>query len=110
MNFVFKFKNGKESKEPYIALKYKLEGETKTSIVYLADERKDEWLMAELYQFTSDETIVDLEIIFEANKEWLVVEGIEFQPLEEVSRQIPVYSSKPFSAWLAYYGEYMFVL
>ncbi|KAK9067837.1 hypothetical protein SSX86_011948 [Deinandra increscens subsp. villosa] len=70
----------------HIFLKYKLQGETKTSISYLADEREDGWLICELYQFTSDHQIVDLKILFEGffNKYTSIqVEGIEFRPLEK---------------------------
>ncbi|GJV23347.1 kinase-like domain, phloem protein 2-like protein [Tanacetum coccineum] len=52
--------------QAYVDLKYRLKGETTTSTVYLANPRKDDdFFMAELYQFTSDGSIVDLEIIFE---------------------------------------------
>ncbi|GKB94056.1 zinc finger, CCHC-type containing protein [Tanacetum coccineum] len=72
--------------QAYVDHKYKLSGETTTSTVYLANPRKDDdFFMAELYQFTSDGSIVDLEIIFEnfaANIDG--VEGIMFQPLEIV--------------------------
>lgn len=86
VNFIFKCIYRQETKQLIrIAIKYRLEGETKTSIVYLADEREDEWLMAELYQFTSDGTTVDLEIIIDHDNDPIVVEGIEFQPLERVS-------------------------
>lgn len=59
------------------------------------------WIV-ELYQFTSDGTTVDLKIIFDgADYEYseIVMEGIEFQPLEKVSIQIPVHS-----LWLTYMG------
>ncbi|KAL7602472.1 hypothetical protein Lser_V15G22814 [Lactuca serriola] len=68
-------------------LSYILAGETEPSSLYLADTRRDGWLTAELYQFTSDNRNVDLEITFKCWNE-LLVEGIEFQPVEIVSQQI----------------------
>ncbi|PWA86251.1 protein kinase-like domain, Phloem protein 2-like protein [Artemisia annua] len=72
--------------QAYVDLKYRLSGESTTSTVYLANERREDWLYtAELYQFTSDGSIVDLEIIFENSGTNIVgVEGIMFQPLEIV--------------------------
>lgn len=68
-------------------LEYTMAGETESSSLYLADTREDGWLTAELYQFTSDNRYVDLEITFKCwNK--LLVEGIEFEPVEIVSQQI----------------------
>ncbi|GKD69373.1 kinase-like domain, phloem protein 2-like protein [Tanacetum coccineum] len=50
-------------KQKYVNLKYKLQGETRTSTVYLANRRLDDsYYVAELYQFTSDGRIIDLEI------------------------------------------------
>ncbi|KAJ9566729.1 hypothetical protein OSB04_002695 [Centaurea solstitialis] len=50
--------------------------------------REDGWLMAEMYQFTNDKVDVDLEILLESlvNGEScsLLVEGIEFRPLDNV--------------------------
>nr|GEY67970.1 hypothetical protein [Tanacetum cinerariifolium] len=66
----------------YVDLKYRLKGETTTSTVYLANVGDDEFHMAELYQFTSDGSIVDLEIDFDDHGINLRVEGILFQPLE----------------------------
>ncbi|CAH1427450.1 unnamed protein product [Lactuca virosa] len=68
-------------------LNYILAGETESLSLYLADTRGDGWLTAELYQFTSDNRNVDLEITFKCWNE-LLVEGIEFQPVEIVSQQI----------------------
>ncbi|GJZ18088.1 kinase-like domain, phloem protein 2-like protein [Tanacetum coccineum] len=71
--------------EMYVALRYKLEGETETSIVYIASPTKDgHSYIVELYQFTSDARVVDLEIVFEDHNDDLEVEGILFQPLEKV--------------------------
>ncbi|PWA38264.1 protein kinase-like domain, Phloem protein 2-like protein [Artemisia annua] len=74
----------------YIDLKYRLRGEATTSVVYLAYQRQDDWLhMAELYQFTSDGSIVDLEIIFEnSGTDINGVEGIMFQPVEIVEDDV----------------------
>ncbi|PWA80272.1 Phloem protein 2-like protein [Artemisia annua] len=79
-------KRGNSSeKQKYVDLKYKLEGETETSIVYIATTTKDNrFLIAELYQFTSNGRTFDLEIVFEEHKDDLEVEGILFQPLEKV--------------------------
>ena len=73
-------------KQVYVRLKYRLKGEATTSVVYAASQTKDDYLyMAELYQFTSDGSIVDLEIIFENfGTNIYGVEGIMFQPLEIV--------------------------
>ncbi|GJV97134.1 hypothetical protein Tco_1548711 [Tanacetum coccineum] len=75
--------------QKYVDLKYRLRGETTTSSVYLANLRKDDnLLMAELYQFTSDGSIIDLEIHFDNHGTNLGVEGILFQPLETVEGQL----------------------
>ncbi|KAF5774699.1 putative protein kinase RLK-Pelle-CrRLK1L-1 family [Helianthus annuus] len=83
VNFVFRFADKKERSES-ISLKYRLQGETENSISHLAYEREDEWWMCELYQFSCDHRIVDLQIMFEGydNFSYIYVEGIEFQPLE----------------------------
>nr|GEZ65100.1 protein kinase-like domain, phloem protein 2-like protein [Tanacetum cinerariifolium] len=75
-------------KKKYVALRYKLEGERETSIVYLANETKDKRsFIAELYQFTSDGSVFDLKIVFKGHKAGLKVEGILFQPLEKVEHE-----------------------
>lgn len=89
VNLVFKFLSQSEymKKQRYIGLRYKLEGETKYSISYIADEREDEWLILELYQFTRDGTTIDLRIHFESmgrNVLNMLVEGIEFRPIKNV--------------------------
>nr|GEW90430.1 protein kinase-like domain, phloem protein 2-like protein [Tanacetum cinerariifolium] len=67
-----------------IELKYKLREEITSSIVYRARPQKDDKLnMAELYQFTSDGSIFELEITFDNHGSYLQVEGILFQPLEK---------------------------
>ncbi|GKF61756.1 hypothetical protein Tco_0181810, partial [Tanacetum coccineum] len=66
-------------------LRYRLRGETTTSTVYLSNRRaEDHFFMAELYQFTSNGSSVDLEIDFDDHGTNLRVEGILFQPLEIV--------------------------
>ncbi|GJS34492.1 hypothetical protein Tco_0532874 [Tanacetum coccineum] len=92
VNLVLRKGNSYE-KQKYVGLRYKLEGETETSIVYLANETKDNRsfdvsnhsFIAELYQFTSNERTFDLEIVLEDHKYALEVEGILFQPQEKVS-------------------------
>ncbi|GJZ42058.1 hypothetical protein Tco_0588944 [Tanacetum coccineum] len=83
VNLVFDISSYGE--QAYVDLKYRLKGETPTSTVYLANKRKDDRLyMAELYQFTSEGSIVDLEIMFDDCETNIGVEGILFQPLEIV--------------------------
>ncbi|PWA90519.1 protein kinase-like domain, Phloem protein 2-like protein [Artemisia annua] len=66
-------------------LKYRLRGEKTTSAVKLANNREvDHWLsIVELFQFTSDGSIVELEITFDNHRANLELEGILFQPLEK---------------------------
>ncbi|GJW42895.1 kinase-like domain, phloem protein 2-like protein [Tanacetum coccineum] len=74
--------------QAYVDLKYRLKGETTTSTVYLANRRDDDMChIVELYQFTSDGSIVDLEIDFDDHGTNLRVEGILFRPLEIVEDQ-----------------------
>ncbi|KAM0070280.1 putative phloem protein [Helianthus debilis subsp. tardiflorus] len=90
VNLVFKFKKKKERRCEHISLKYRLQGERENSISYLAYKRKDGWWACELYQFTCDYRIVQFQILFEDyhnqdyRRDVLQVEGIEFQPLENV--------------------------
>ncbi|KAL7598435.1 hypothetical protein Lser_V15G22728 [Lactuca serriola] len=84
LNLVFDISYGRKD---YLGLSYILAGETKSSTSYLAEKREDGWLMAELYQFTSDSRNVDLEITFECRYP-LLVEGIEFQPLERAEHHV----------------------
>ncbi|KAD4178564.1 hypothetical protein E3N88_27155 [Mikania micrantha] len=86
VNLVFK---RNMSREQYIGLEYKLEGEEDKSYTFLSDEREDGWLTAELYQFTSDNITIDLEIMFYTK--WcsnILVESIEFRPLEKVEHEV----------------------
>ncbi|KAJ0692374.1 putative protein kinase RLK-Pelle-CrRLK1L-1 family [Helianthus annuus] len=57
-----------------------------SSISYLAYEREDGWWACELYQLTCDYKIVHFQILFEGFQNYsdILVEGIEFQPLENV--------------------------
>nr|GEV67553.1 protein kinase-like domain, phloem protein 2-like protein [Tanacetum cinerariifolium] len=80
-NLVF-CEGNSSKKQKYVGLTYKLEGETETSIVYVATETEDNRsFIAELYRFT----IIDLKIVFFDHKDDLAVEGILLQPLEKVS-------------------------
>lgn len=95
VNLVFKFSCRKEAgKLDYLPLKYTLEGKTKVSVVYLAQKRDDESLIASLNRFTSNTGIIDLEIRFEDHKysNSLEIEGIELKPVEKVSSLILLYS------------------
>uniref|UniRef100_A0A251SBJ9 Putative serine-threonine/tyrosine-protein kinase catalytic domain-containing protein n=1 Tax=Helianthus annuus TaxID=4232 RepID=A0A251SBJ9_HELAN len=82
---VFKFYRGGKRRCETISLKYRLQGERESSVSYLAYEREDDgWWACELYHFTCDHRIVDLQIMFEGfdNLSDILVQGIEFQPLE----------------------------
>ncbi|GKD70359.1 kinase-like domain, phloem protein 2-like protein [Tanacetum coccineum] len=75
-------------KQKYVGLRYKLVGETETSIVHLANETKDNRsFIAELYQFTSNGSIFDLEVVILDHDIDLAVEGILFLPLEKVEHE-----------------------
>ncbi|KAL8238970.1 hypothetical protein R6Q59_015537 [Mikania micrantha] len=82
VNLVFKFEVT-EKETQHTSLKYKLEGEAKSSTSYSPYKREDGWWMCELYQFTSDHTTIDLDILFKGFDRDIQVEGIEFQPLEK---------------------------
>ncbi|KAD6453723.1 hypothetical protein E3N88_08429 [Mikania micrantha] len=85
VNLVFKF-HFLASKWQPIYLRYRLQEETKTSVSYLAYEIEDGWWACELFQFTSDCRIVDLEILFDGFNNFydlIEVQGIEFRPLEK---------------------------
>ncbi|KAK9075450.1 hypothetical protein SSX86_003773 [Deinandra increscens subsp. villosa] len=87
VNLVFKFIFPSEVRfHDLLSLKYKLQGEAKTSISFIACERDDGWWMCELCQLTSDHRIVDLEILFEGLG-YILAEGIEFRPLEKVEHK-----------------------
>ncbi|GJT08495.1 kinase-like domain, phloem protein 2-like protein [Tanacetum coccineum] len=86
VNLVF---GGYCPEEEYIDFKYRLKGETTTSTVYLANTRQAGlFCVAELYQFNSDGSIVDIEIDFEDHRTNIQVEGISFEPLEKVELQV----------------------
>ncbi|KAD6453725.1 hypothetical protein E3N88_08431 [Mikania micrantha] len=70
--------------------RYRLQGETKTSVSYLAYEIEDGMWACELFQFTSDSQFVDLEILFEGFDQYyesIFVQGIEFRPMEKVEHK-----------------------
>ncbi|KAL4581147.1 hypothetical protein LXL04_017356 [Taraxacum kok-saghyz] len=69
----------------HLGIQYKLPSETNYSMLFLAHEREDGWLTTELYQFINDTSNVDLEIEFDC-AHGIEVEGIEFVPVEKVSR------------------------
>ncbi|KAM0029779.1 putative protein kinase RLK-Pelle-CrRLK1L-1 family [Helianthus debilis subsp. tardiflorus] len=85
VNLVFKRMN---SEEQYIGLEYKLEGEKEKSYSFVSDKREGGWLTAELYQLSTDQGAVDLKIVFYTKHcKNLLIEGIEFQPLEKVDTE-----------------------
>ncbi|KAM0005767.1 putative phloem protein [Helianthus debilis subsp. tardiflorus] len=98
VNLVFKFTLSKATKShEHISIKYKLQGETKTSTSYLACERDEDdgWWMCELYQFASDHRVVVLEILFDSfngSYTYIEVEGIEFRPLEKEDEKLDMQS------------------
>ncbi|KAK9067833.1 hypothetical protein SSX86_011944 [Deinandra increscens subsp. villosa] len=87
VNLVFKFMLSEAARKcQLISLKYKLQEEDRYSTSYFAYQREDGWWIAELYRFTSDGRIVDLDILFDGSDRpfpVIEVEGIEFRPLEE---------------------------
>ncbi|MFS7950688.1 putative phloem protein [Helianthus anomalus] len=87
VNFVFKFAAQEVGNCELIGLIYKLQGDAESSVSHLAYKREDGWWMAELYQFTSDHRIVDLEILFDGSLHCIEAEGIEFLPLEKVEHK-----------------------
>ncbi|KAD6453735.1 hypothetical protein E3N88_08441 [Mikania micrantha] len=93
VNLVFKFEVT-EKETQHTSLKYKLEGEAKSSTSYSPYKREDGWWMCELYQFTSDHTTIDLDILFKGFDRDIQVEGIEFQPLEKNLDMQPISDSK----------------
>ncbi|KAM0070294.1 putative protein kinase RLK-Pelle-CrRLK1L-1 family [Helianthus debilis subsp. tardiflorus] len=93
VNLVFNFEKEDNMEEDFkgcqdISLKYRLQGERESSISYLAYQIEDRRWACELYQFTTDHRTVDLQILFEGfNRRYdscINVQGIEFQPLENV--------------------------
>ncbi|XP_076932780.1 uncharacterized protein LOC143598421 [Bidens hawaiensis] len=85
VNLVFKFRYKEKARRcEDIYLKYKLQGEIETLVSEHAYKREDGWWMAKLHQFTCDQKIVDLQILFDGFQDitTIDVEGIEFRPLE----------------------------
>nr|GEY40379.1 protein kinase-like domain, phloem protein 2-like protein [Tanacetum cinerariifolium] len=86
LNLVVHCSEREKNKQPYVGVSYKIEGETKISILSYEDKREGNWLVAELYQYTSYEySTLDLEILFEdcGLAGDFYIEGIEFRPLEK---------------------------
>ncbi|XP_076932196.1 uncharacterized protein LOC143597639 [Bidens hawaiensis] len=92
VNLVFKHTKFAFTEPYYLGIRYRLEGETKPLVSCLAGVREDGWLMAELYQFESQERNVSLEISFEGIMDYssrnLIIEGIEFQPVDKVEHEV----------------------
>nr|XP_043637261.1 uncharacterized protein LOC122608237 [Erigeron canadensis] len=79
--------------ERYIGLNYKLGGEI--SYAFLFDDRQDGWSFVELFQFTSEKRDHDLKIVFHIeNCPYILVEGIEFRPLEKVEHEVLLNSER----------------
>ncbi|KAJ0872849.1 putative protein kinase RLK-Pelle-CrRLK1L-1 family [Helianthus annuus] len=93
VNLVFKFKFlvDEAINCHLMSLKYKLQGETKSSVSHLAYKTEDGWWRSELYQFASDDRVVDLEILFDGfygSFTMIQAHGIEFRPLEKVEHKM----------------------
>ena len=87
-------------KQQDVGVRYKIQGETKISILHFADKNECKQLVAELCQFNStEESILDLEIFLEdcGLSGEFYIEGIEFRPLEKVSWQMPIFLSSSFT-------------
>ncbi|CAH1443636.1 unnamed protein product [Lactuca virosa] len=83
INLVFKHEINKHG--IYVPFLYKLEEETHYSKSHAVQLRKDGWLMAELYRFTSyrEEHEFKIEFLqFAITSRWRHLEGIEFRPVE----------------------------
>ncbi|XP_042758517.1 probable serine/threonine-protein kinase PBL1 isoform X2 [Lactuca sativa] len=79
------FMSGIKNYGIYIPFKYKLEEETDYLMSGVVHQRKDGWLMAELYQFTSYQREHDFKIEFLSDSiafSQCDIEGIEFRPME----------------------------
>ena len=83
VNLVFKFLDVEKNsiKPRLISLEYKLEGEAKSYISYLAYGREDGWMMAELFQFTNIMRPADLEIQFKGTVDNSSLENVSWQKL-----------------------------
>ncbi|CAI9304508.1 unnamed protein product [Lactuca saligna] len=83
INLVFKHEINKYG--IYVPFIYKLEEETHYSKSHIVQLRKDGWLMAELYRFTSYKKEHEFKIEFlqfAITSRWRHLEGIEFRPME----------------------------
>lgn len=86
INLVFKHEINKYG--IYVPFIYKLKEETHYSKSHIVQLRKDGWLMAELYRFTSYKEEHEFKIDFlqfAITSRWRHLEGIEFRPMEHVS-------------------------
>ncbi|GJW08417.1 hypothetical protein Tco_1570840 [Tanacetum coccineum] len=75
-------------KQQHVGIRYKFQGEKKISVLHSKDRKEDKRLVAGLYQFNSTvKCITDFEILLEdcGFSGDLYIEGIEFQPLKNVS-------------------------
>ncbi|KAK1422303.1 hypothetical protein QVD17_25322 [Tagetes erecta] len=91
VNLVFRCNNKlkeKATRQQYIAITYELKEEKYISRVHLTNKREHGWMVAALHKFTSNQSIVDLEIIFKSINPptELEIEGIEFEPVDNISR------------------------
>ncbi|PWA59527.1 mitogen-activated protein (MAP) kinase 10, Phloem protein 2-like protein [Artemisia annua] len=80
-------------KQQCVGVCYKIQGETKISMMHFADKKEGKQLVVELYQFNNtEESILDLEIFLEdcGLPGDFYIEGIEFRPLEKVERQVVI--------------------
>ncbi|GKD50075.1 hypothetical protein Tco_1279051 [Tanacetum coccineum] len=85
LNLVFRYRY-QSRVNSYNPLRYKIDGEdeTKVFIIYPSTHMtEDGWFIVPLYQFTSNQTIADLQFKFEYHYATLLVAGFEFQPYEE---------------------------
>lgn len=90
---VFKFCDRRKvsSRPLYVNLKYKKAGETLSA--YFAEwEVGTEWLKVKLFQFSSNNGSIDVEILLESLSQYycgrgaIYIEGIEFQAIRSVSQ------------------------
>ena len=100
LSFVLHASEIEAMKQQYVGVRYKIQEETKISILHFADKNECKRLVVELYQFNStEESILDLEIFMEdcGLSGEFYIEGIEFRPLEKVSWQMPIFLSSSFT-------------
>ncbi|GJU09886.1 hypothetical protein Tco_1132282, partial [Tanacetum coccineum] len=93
LNLLIYYSEIEKIKELNISIRYKIQGETKISMLQFEDKREGINLVAEFYQFTNyEDSILDLEILFEdcGLTGYFYIEGIEFQPLEKAESAVVV--------------------